>query len=178
MRLPVIAALLCIAITPANADKRFTGLGLGLELGHPTGLTVKGSVADRLAIQGGLGSGVFRGYGLYVYGDLLFTLKDLSPTMFLYLGPGVRVWDHHYDALSRYDRGRDSHLGLRVPFGISVQTPGHPIEIFVEAGIVLDVTSGKGCNRLAPSTAMYCRSDGPIDLLASFGFRYYFGRKR
>jgi hypothetical protein len=177
MRVAVIVAVLCAALSPAAAENKLTGLGIGAELGHPSALTLKSFVGDKLALQGGIGTGVFRGTGLYVYGDFLFTVAALSPGTSLYVGPGLRVWDHHYSAVSRYDRGRDTHFGLRVPFGVSIHVTGHPLEIFVEAGIVVDVASGKGCNRLAPNST-YCRSDGPVDLLASFGIRYYLGGKR
>ena len=78
---------------------------------------------------------------------------------------------------ARYDAGSDTHGGLRLPVGVSLHLKGHPIELFLEAGIVIDFRSGEGCSPLAPSSAL-CRSDEPVDLLAGMGFRDYFGRKR
>lgn len=175
----LIVPIVCVCVVrPVAADQPArAGIGIGGELGHPTGLSIKTAIGSRLQIQGGIGTGLFRGYGLMVHADLLAVPARLAPNTWLYVGGGVRFWDHHFDRQTRYDAGRNTHLGLRIPIGISIQAKPR-LELFFEAGVVLDPIVTSSCSALAPAqSATYCRPDSSVDLLASFGLRYVFGTK-
>ena len=168
----------------ATANKQSTasasGLGLGIAIGHPSGLTVKKHLASSaLAIQGGLGSGMLDGHGLHVHLDLLWSPAVLKETPHhripLYVGAGARIYDHFYDRVSRYEAGRDTHLGLRIPVGLAIELNETPIDFFVEAAVVADLLQSGGCN-LTNATSSLCAHDQRLEVHLAIGGRYYFGR--
>jgi len=176
-RATVAAAVVAGLVAPAHAGD----LGLGVQLGHPTSVSIKTHVGHSLAVQGGIGTGVFRGVGLHVHGDLLWipTLLSDGPKrrVPLYVGGGLRLWDHNYDPVSRYDNGRDLHVGLRIPVGVAIEMKDHPVDIFFEAGVVVDFVGASGCSAASPGS-IYCRADSNIDVLFGAGARYWFGGTR
>lgn len=120
-------------------------IGLGLELGAPTGLTGKYFLepgGDR-AIQFGIGDidhYVGDRSGLHIYGDYLFhPLSLVSADGFelpFYLGVGLRYWDFDYGADSGYA------LGVRIPFGVAIDFNNLPLDIFFQIVPVLDFVHG------------------------------------
>lgn len=175
------AALAALVLVASGRAATAGPIGLGAELGHPTGLTLETAFGDKLAFQAGVGTGVFRGTGVHVHAELLYFAARLADdggkSVPLYVGGGLRVWDHHYDPLTRYDNGRDTHVGLIVPVGVALQLKDRPFDFFFQVAVAFDVKSGNGCSNLAPSTTL-CRDDSPIDAMFGIGFHYYFGRSR
>src|SRR5882757_4429246 len=83
------------ASTPARSDKGT--IGVGLQLGEPTGITAKIYLKDDQAIQACAGSAFVAG-GLeadadYVFHPWILQKRD-SFVMPLYLGPGLRAIDY------------------------------------------------------------------------------------
>lgn len=177
MRTAIVGSAIAATASVATAGP----LGLGAELGHPTGLTLETAFNDKLAFQAGLGTGVFRGTGLHLRAELLYfatrLADDSGKSIPLYVGGGLRVWDHHYDSPSRYDTGHDTHVGIIIPVGVALQLRDRPMDFFFQVAVTFDVKSGGGCSNLAPSPTL-CRDDSPIDALFGVGFHYYFGRSR
>ena len=174
MRFAWVVAASCLAIAPAHAD-RVAGFGLGGEIGHPTGLTIAQSLGDKLELHAGVGTGLLRGTGLHLYGDVVFYAAKLGDSAWFYFGGGLRFWDAHYDPVTRYDAGRDTHFGIRIPLGFSFYS--NSFEFFVQAGPVADLIYNNACSRFAPSRAA-CNDQHAVDLIANVGVRYYFGRKK
>jgi len=126
------------------------GLGAGIILGEPTGLSGKGWVSRQTAIDVGLAYS-FRSKGYFhIHGDYLWHFPDVIEStehIPLYAGIGGRL-----------AVGRGSGIfGVRIPFGVAWWLRTAPIEIFLEAAPILD---------LAPATEL--SGNGGI------GARFYF----
>lgn len=149
-------ALVMLLLTAANAQSK--GLGLGIIIGEPTGVTLKvwqgGNVAfDAAAAWSFKDEGAF-----HVHADFLWhnfgLISVTQGDMALYYGVGGRI-------KFREDRGLgdddDALIGVRFPLGLAYYFQPFPGELFVEVVPLLNV---------APST--------DFDLNGALGFRYYF----
>ncbi len=146
LRLVAFAAVLWSA--PARADKG--GFGLGLIVGQPTGITGAYELSDRVAIDAALGLGWVdnRHFYLHVEADFFLPLASGSSVALSgYIGVGGFF----------FDVGNDPGLGVRVPFGLSLDFAQAPVQIFLELPILLFLTP-----------------DNDVDVRGALGFRYYF----
>ncbi len=120
------------------------GLGLGVIIGEPTGLSVKRWFSGDRALAGGLAWSFADNSSLHFHGDYLIHRFDIlqSPDIRgrtpLYYGVGARL------KLKDGNRGRgrndsDALVGARVPLGISYLFANDPIDLFLEIVPVLDV---------------------------------------
>jgi hypothetical protein len=149
--------------------------GLGLVLGEPTGLTAKLYLSQPFALQFGLGwMDTFDNYnGLYLNVDFVFhpavITRQPAFTMPFYIGVGGRLLDHHwryyYDRNGFYDE-HDTHIGVRVPFGLLMDFSRIPLDLYLELAVVVDI--------------LYFDQNDPfddhrgVDLNGGIGARYYF----
>jgi hypothetical protein len=156
MRCLAVVAIACSALTLAPRTARAEGgpFGLGIIVGQPTGVTAAYRLGDRTAIDGALGVDLFEGRRFYLHGTFLFVLPDLlgggSVGLSPYLGPGVFV----------NDRGGNNDrlgIGVRAPFGLSLDFRRAPLQIFGEFAVLLP---------LIP--------DPDLGIGGAVGFRYYF----
>ena len=126
------------------------GIGLGIILGQPTGVSAKAWTARNQAIDVAVAWAFDREEGVHVHADYLFhnfRLFRVEKGQFvLYYGIGGRI-----KAESR------TRFGIRIPIGISYLFGKDPLEIFFELGPIMD---------LAPKT-LFRMSTG-------VGIRYYF----
>ncbi|MBI2345664.1 MAG: DUF3996 domain-containing protein [Deltaproteobacteria bacterium] len=133
--------------------KRF---GLGIVLGDPTGLTGKGYVSERLAVDG-IVSWSFIDEAVTLIGDVTYDFFDLSMAgaavgIPFYAGVGGKV------AFDERGKNADRTLvGIRVPVGLAFQWAQHPIELFIEVAPGIE---------LAPATT--------VDITGGLGARFYF----
>lgn len=141
-------------------------LGLGIVLGDPTGLTLKGWLGSDNAISGHLAYDFdAEALGLYVDYHFVFdafNIRSSTIDLPLYVGIGGKLfaWDDNCD--EERNRGRcnddsDFALGVRIPVGLALLLKKAPLEFFAELAVGL---------RVFPST------DGDID--AALGARFYF----
>jgi hypothetical protein len=153
-----------------QANKTF---GLGLEVGEPTGLNGKYFLSGSGAIDFGVGW-IYRHYyyddGLHLYLDYLWhpTTLASSPTLELpfYIGVGLRYWDFEYcDEPEPYCYD-GSAIGIRVPFGLSLDFNSAPVDIFIQVIPVLDFLSDDYYDRYDDRTHL------GVDVSA--GIRYWF----
>ena len=173
------------AAAQRGADARTGGFGLGIILGAPTGISAK-YYMDRFAIDGGLG--VFRGYpyheGTQLHLDVLWHPKVLANTAHFslpfYFGVGGRFLDHRWARVYNsgqlvYDRG-DTHVGVRVPAGLSMNFKRIPLEVFFELALVADllVTSSDVCVDQNGNTYPCTWAHSLWDINGAQGARYYF----
>lgn len=175
---PLVALLLAVvafaALAPDAAAQARRGyrsnksFGLGVMLGAPSGLTGKVWTGGQVAIDFGIGSYFDRYYedDLHAHVDVLWHPAVLARTgafdLPFYVGVGGRVLEHgYYDDRDDYYYGH-THVGLRVPFGVSMDFRRAPIDVFAEIVPVLDLTDDRYYER------------NRFDLSGAMGIRYYF----
>ena len=129
----LIAVLVAAASTALSQEQR---LGLGVMLGEPTGASVKYMLNEQNALNGGIGWSSVGNNNLHLHTDYLWhnysLLGGLSDAPLpVYYGLGGRV-----------KFGGDTRLGVRAPIGVSYMIEQLPVDVFVEAGPILDFTPG------------------------------------
>lgn len=165
-----LAPSLLAAYGPEVASQKAgKSIGIGLQVGTPTALTLKfpgsGNADIVLGIGVGLGYENFGRFGLSLHGDYLFTLASLvnngTIDLSAYIGPGLWLtfFDRGYGYFGNfYYAGIDYvGLGVRVPLGLAMSFATAPIEIYLELDPAIFVFPGVG---------------GFIG--ASLGFRWFF----
>lgn len=166
-----LAPTVLAAYGPSTAaQKAGKSLGIGLQVGTPTALTLKfpgsGNADIVLGIGVGLGYESFgRGFGLSLHGDYLFTLASLvnngTIDLSAYIGPGLWLtfFDRGYGYFGNYYYAGVDYVGLgvRVPLGLAMSFATAPIEIYLELDPAIFVFPGVGGF-----------------LGASLGFRWFF----
>ena len=147
-------------------------LGLGLELGEPTGLNGKLFLSPALALDFGAGwiySHYYYGDGVHLYADLLYHPVSLvSARAFelpFFIGGGLRYWSFDYcdERVCTYE-GRT--IGIRVPLGIAFDFNTVPLDIAIQLVPVLDFVSDDYYDRYRDRTHL------GVDF--SIAFRYWF----
>lgn len=146
----LIASLLAAFMAAHAAAAELREFGVGVIAGDPTGGTAKAWLDDKIAFDVGVG---FSGDAAF-WGDILYHLTDVLPQptegkLLPYIGVGPRI-----------ETSRDPEFGLRAIAGLSWKLQKHPIELFAEAGPVLQMTPNGGVG-----------ADGGV------GLRFYFGRR-
>jgi hypothetical protein len=111
-----------------------SGLGAGVMLGEPTGVSLKYWLSETSAIDGVIGWSFSDRDDFQVHSDYLYHLFDVIPIesgrLPLYFGGGLRY---------KLRDGRDDLFGIRAVAGLSYHFDDLPIDIFFEAGPILDV---------------------------------------
>lgn len=143
----LVVALMTVTCT-ALAQER--GFGLGVIFGEPTGISAKGWVSDRGAIDGGLAWSYRSDEYVNVYMDYLWHFHDVfdqQHSIVPYLGIGGRIVG-----------GRGSGTaGVRIVGGMSWLPAGAPLDVYLEFAPIVD---------LAPETEF--SANGGV------GIRFYF----
>ena len=135
-------------LSAANAQSK--GIGLGLIVGEPTGISFKYWTGSTTAFDAALAwsfsdEGAFHIHGDYIFHN--FTLITIPEGKLpFYYGIGARI-----------KTANDTKLGVRVPLGLAYLFNNAPIDIFLEIVPILDLTP---------------KTDFAIN--AALGARYYF----
>ncbi len=159
-RITRIVILLMVLSAPRVGAE--DGLGLGLILGEPTGISLKKWIGPTRAIDAAVAWSFSENASFQFHADYLlhnFTLlKDAagSGRMAVYYGIGGRV-----KLKDRNNRGRGRNhneelLGVRVPFGLTYLFAHAPVDLFAEIVPILN---------LVPNT--------DFDLNGAIGARFY-----
>jgi hypothetical protein len=161
-----LAALLTfsiVALGTAHAEPK-NGLGIGIIIGEPTGLSLKKWISNDRAIDGGIAWSFSENDSMHLHGDYLihrfdlFASPDVKGQLALYYGLGARIkLKEGNDGTEKKKNDDDVLVGVRVPLGITYLFTGTPIDLFAEIVPVLNVIT-----------------DTDFDLNASVGVRYYF----
>ncbi len=144
-----LAAIALLVQTGAKSQEK--GFGIGIIIGEPTGISMKGWVSQTNAIDGGLAWSFAHETSFHIHADYLwhaFHVFKTTETIPLYYGIGGRI---------KTGRHEDPRIGVRVVGGIEYIFKNAPVDLFLEFAPIVD---------LAPST--------DLDGNAGFGVRFYF----
>ncbi len=144
----VLAAVMLV-FSWNGASAQSSGLGLGVILGEPSGISIKNWIGGSTAIQGALAWSI-RHDNVYVHADYLLHNYNLVQV-------AVGRLPIYYGIGARFYAADDPGLGVRVPVGLNYQFGDLPLDAFAELVPVLDVL---------PETE--------FDLSGAIGLRYFF----
>jgi hypothetical protein len=150
MKKLIIILVVLAFLSPCSAAAQDSGIGLGVILGEPTGVSLKSWVGRREAFDIAV-AWSFEGEGaIHIHADYLmhnFRLFRIEKgdLVFCY-GIGARV--------KTEDK---TQIGVRFPFGLSYLFEKDPLEIFFELGPIMN---------LSPKTR--------FRMTTCVGIRYYF----
>lgn len=146
----IIALILLAAFAAGSLHAQRDGLGLGVIVGEPTGVTAKYWIDDRSAFDAAAAWSLEGRSSFHLHGTWLFHRFDLIEVergdLPVYYGVGARV-----------KTGGKDRVGVRVPVGIAYHFDNVPVELFGELAPILDI---------APSTS--------LRINAAIGGRWYF----
>jgi len=131
-----------------TAFSQTSGLGVGVILGSPTGLSAKMWTSGSTALDAAAAWDIRNGGFLHLHADFLlhpFEIDVPKGDMPLYFGIGGRVLI-----------ASDPHVGVRIPFGVAYGFAEAPFDVFLEIVPILDIL---------PSM--------DFDMNGAIGFRYY-----
>jgi len=148
---------LFIAAVSANFSQAQSksGFGLGIIIGEPTGVSFKGWLDSKSAIDGAAAWSFVNNGSFHVHADYLRHV-NLETT-------GTGEFNFHYGiggrlkAKNNDNSSDDARFGARIPLGLDYNFATEPLEIFIEAVPVLD---------FSPKT------DASFN--GAIGIRYYF----
>lgn len=133
MKKSIILFLSGIIVLPITLNAQDRGLGLGIILGEPTGVSLKNWVGSREAFDVAV-AWSFEGEGaVHIHADYLFHNFRLfhikQGDLVFYYGIGVRIKTQE-----------KTQVGVRFPFGLSYLFERSPLEIFFELGPIMNVS--------------------------------------
>ena len=133
MKKIIILFLLGLILLPITIKAQDSGIGLGIILGEPTGVSLKSWVGRREALDVAV-AWSFEGEGaIHIHADYLFHNFRLfhieKGVLVLYYGIGARIKTVH-----------KTQVGVRIPLGLSYLFEKDPIEIFFELGPIMNIT--------------------------------------
>lgn len=133
-----------------NAAAQDRGFGLGVILGEPTGVSVKGWISSQSAFDAAFAWSFRRDGFLHMHADYLWHFQDIvntSQRVNPYIGIGGRIAARDGSAV----------VGARIPFGIAWIPSDSPVDIFLEIAPIIDLTP-----------------DTEINANGGLGIRFYF----
>ena len=158
---PVAFVLFALAFGLPEARGE-NGLGVGVIVGEPTGVSIKKWIGETRAVDAAAAwsfseNGSFQFHADYlIHNFYLLQPKDFNGRLPAYFGVGGRIKIKDANE-GKVRNEKDTLVGIRIPFGISYLFADAPVDLFVEVVPILDV---------APDT--------DLDINAAIGVRYYF----
>jgi hypothetical protein len=158
MRALVLSFILAVAVIAAPT-RAHAGVGLGVFVGEPLGVTLKVDLKKRTALEVLVGWDDWdedRGNDEYAHVTFLAALavaKGESVLIPFRLGIGGAVYD---------DRGDDDiNFAVRAPFQVAFQFRSAPVELYLELALRFEIIDDEG-------------DDDHFQLDGGLGFRFYF----
>ena len=139
--------VLVFAAGLAPVQGYYEGTGIGVQLGEPTGITLKMWQDQTHALQIAGAWSFIEPQALTAQVDYLIHSPMKNRASYSYYGIGGRI---------KFEEGK-SRLGIRVPLGLDYPVEGAPLDIFIEFAPILN---------LAPKTE--------VVFAGALGFRYFF----
>jgi hypothetical protein len=147
----LVIALAVLVVCAGSAFEEVSGLGLGIMIGEPTGVSLKQWMTEQAALDAAAAWSFENEGAFHAHVDYLVHRPGLAEAdagrVLLYAGIGGRV----------KAEADDSRIGVRIPLGVDYVFAGPPLDVFFEVAPVLD---------MAPKTEF--RVNGGV------GVRYYF----
>jgi len=144
----LILAIPAVLVSSNLALAQERGVGLGVILGEPTGLSFKGWITKTSALDAGLAWSFGRYDALHVHWDYLFHAFNVFPVqegkLPMYFGIGGRFkFGDESDTHSHHDENR---VGIRIPLGLDYLFEKVPVDIFLELVPILDLAPASEFN--------------------------------
>jgi len=147
MKKIILFALLGIFTMILSAQD--SGVGVGVIVGEPTGISAKSWISSHDAVDAGVAWSISHGW-FHIHADYLRHTFDLIPVdqgqLPLYFGIGAQI-----------GFGKDVSIGARVPIGLNYLFDGTPLDVFIE---------------IVPMLAII--PDTKFDMGGGIGVRYWF----
>jgi len=139
-----------LLIVYTNSYSQRQGFGIGIIIGEPTGISMKGWLTSKSAIDAGLAWSFIDETSFHIHADYIWHSFDLIKTkeelpVYYGIGGRIKIDDH------------DTRIGLRMVGGIEYIFKDAPLDIFFEVAPILD---------LAPATKLSAN--------AGLGARFFF----
>ena len=142
--------VLFLLVFLSTVKAQSSGVGLGLIVGEPTGVSFKYWTGSTTAIDAALAWSFIDGGAFHIHGDYLFHNMRL-------ISVPEGLLPFYYGIGARIKTANNTKLGVRVPLGLAYLFQSAPIDIFLEIVPILDLTP---------------KTDFAIN--AALGARYYF----
>jgi hypothetical protein len=150
MKKILLSAILIIALHASLGMAQESGMGLGIMLGEPTGISFKNWATGKTALAGGVAWSFGSEDALHIHADYLFHNFGFFPVekgkLPFYYGLGGRI-----------KLEDESLIGVRIPLGVNYIFQDAPLDIFLEIAPLMD---------LAPETE--------FNMNGAVGMRYFF----
>lgn len=163
MKTSIAAIVMMFAfLAGVSGVKAEDGIGLGVILGEPTGISVKKWLGVDTAIDAAAAWSFSENDSFQLHADYLIHNFSVLQTgtiggkLPVYFGVGARIKLENNDNWQGRNNN-DTLLGIRIPFGISYLFAKAPVDIFAEIVPVLDVIP-----------------DTDFDINGAIGARFYF----
>ena len=150
MKLKILLLLLLCTIMIGSVHAQTSGVGVGLILGEPTGISFKSWMNSSYALNGAAAWSFVNTGAVHIHADYVFHNFDLFHR-------DVGKMAFYYGLGGRLKLTNNSRLGVRVPLGLNYMLKDNPLDIFLEVVPMLD---------LAPATT--------FTVNAAIGIRYFF----
>ena len=134
----------------SNINAQSKGIGLGLIIGEPTGISFKYWTGSTTAFDAALAWSFIDEGAFHIHGDYIFHNMRL-------ISVPVGTLPFYYGIGARIKTANDTKLGVRVPLGLAYLFSNAPVDIFIEVVPILD---------LMPKT--------DFSINAAIGARYFF----
>ena len=144
------AMVLFVLVFLSTVKAQSSGVGLGLIVGEPTGISFKYWTGSTTAFDAALAWSFIDGGAFHIHGDYLFHNMRL-------ISVPEGLLPFYYGIGARIKTANDTKLGVRVPLGLAYLFQSAPVDIFLEIVPILDLTP---------------KTDFAIN--AALGARYYF----
>ena len=150
--IPILIIMLAFGVTSAQTK----GVGIGIILGEPTGLSMKFWTTSNTAFDIAAAWSFINGSAVHIHADYLYHNFNLVKLDYdklpFYIGVGGRI-----KLAEHNDDNQDFRLGIRIPVGLEYIPENIPFDFFMEIAPILD---------LVPET--------DFTFNGGIGFRYYF----
>ncbi|MBN1560425.1 hypothetical protein JW998_09255 [candidate division KSB1 bacterium] len=149
MRSKVLSILLFLLMISHAVKAQNSGVGIGIILGEPTGLSVKKWLSSSNSLNGAAAWSFVDSGALHLHADYVFHNFDL-------IHPNVGKAALYYGLGGRIKIMTNSRVGIRVPVGLNYMLEDNPLDLFIEIVPMLD---------LVPTTS--------FSVNAAIGIRYF-----
>jgi len=127
----IIVLFSILFLSTANAQSK--GIGLGLIVGEPTGISFKYWTGSTTAFDAALAWSFIDEGAFHIHGDYIFHNMRL-------ISVPEGMLPFYYGIGARIKTANETKFGVRVPLGLAYLFQNAPLDIFLEIVPILDLT--------------------------------------